>query len=231
VTGNATWSVLKTTSSTSASDTHKKNLVHPRELAEQACHIEIDLLKEPIGKQDQYIAAYGGLQFIEFHPDESVFIQPIPCTRELRSELASRLLMLYTGLARAGDGVLGTQQSNTEKDGETFAVLQKMRDYADALRERLCAGQLDGFGEVLHEGWMLKRTLAEGITSAAIDEWYGRARRYGAIGGKLLGAGGGGFLLLYAHPGRHAEICAALPELRPMPFALEPQGSRIIFIE
>jgi D-glycero-alpha-D-manno-heptose-7-phosphate kinase len=110
-------------------------------------------------------------------------------------------------------------------------MLQRMRDYADALRERLCAGNLDGFGEVLHQGWMLKRALADGITTEAIDDWYQRARRHGAIGGKLLGAGGGGFLLLYAHPDRHAEIRAALPELRPMPLSLEPQGSRIIFIE
>ena len=206
-------------------------LVNAERLAAEACRIEIEICGKPIGKQDQYIAAYGGLQFMEFNPDESVFTEPIPCTREVRRELAGSLLMLYTGLTRSAADVLGAQRSNTEKNGETFAVLQRMRDYADALRERLCAGNLDGFGEVLHEGWMLKRTLADGITSAAIDDWYGRARRHGAVGGKLLGAGGGGFLLLYAHPERHAEICAALPELRPMPFSLEPQGSRIIFIE
>jgi D-glycero-alpha-D-manno-heptose-7-phosphate kinase len=206
-------------------------LVNAERLATEACRIEIEICGKPIGKQDQYIAAHGGLQFMEFNADESVFIEPIPCTRELRRELAGSLLMLYTGLTRATDDVLDLQRRNTEKNGETFAVLQRMRDYADALRERLCAGNLDGFGEVLHEGWMLKRTLADGITSSAIDEWYQRARRHGAVGGKLLGAGGGGFLLLYAHPDRHAEIQAALPELRPMPFSLEPQGSRIIFIE
>lgn len=206
-------------------------LVSAERLASEACRIEIEICGKPIGKQDQYMAAYGGLQFIEFNPDESVFAQPIPCTRELTRELARRLLMLYTGLTRSADDVLGTQRTNTERNGETFAVLRRMRDYADALRARLCAGNLDGFGELLHEGWMLKRTLAAGITSAAIDGWYDRARRHGAVGGKLLGAGGGGFLLLYAHPDRHAEIRAALPELRPMPFSFEPQGSRIIFIE
>ena len=176
-------------------------LVSAERLAAEACRIEIEICGKPIGKQDQYIAAHGGLQFIEFHPDESVCTQPIPCTRELRRELAGRLLMLYTGLTRSADDVLGTQRENTERGGETFAVLRRMRDCADALRERLCAGHLDGFGEVLHEGWMLKRTLAEGITSTAIDDWYERARRHGAVGGKLLGAGGGGFLLALRAPG------------------------------
>lgn len=206
-------------------------LVSAERLAAEACRIEIDICGKPVGKQDQYVAAHGGLQFIEFYPDGSVLVQPMPCTRELRRELASRLLMLYTGLTRPAEGVLEAQRSNTASSRETFATLRTMRDCADALRERLCSANLDGFGEVLHEGWMLKRTLAEGITSAAIDDWYARARRHGAIGGKLLGAGGRGFLLLYAHPDRHAEIRAALPELRPMPFSLEPQGSRIIFIE
>jgi D-glycero-alpha-D-manno-heptose-7-phosphate kinase len=206
-------------------------LASAERLAAEACRVEIDICGKPIGKQDQYIAAHGGLQFIEFHPDESVCAQPMPCTRELRHELARRLLMLYTGLTRPAEDVLARQRTNTEADGETFAVLRKMRDYADLLRERLCAGDLDALGEVLHEGWMLKRTLAEGITSTAIDRWYERARAHGAIGGKLLGAGGGGFLLLYAHPDRHAEICAAVPELRPLPFSIEPLGSRIIFIE
>ena len=206
-------------------------LMSAERLAAEACHIEIEICGKPIGKQDQYIAAHGGLQFIEFSSDESVCTQPIPCPGTVRRELASRLLMLYTGVTRAAEDVLGAQRANTEQGGETMAVLRRMRAYADALRERLCAGHLDGFGELLHEGWMLKRTLAEGITSAAIDAWYDRARRHGAIGGKLLGAGGGGFLLLYAPPERHAEICAALPELRPLPVSIEPQGSRIIFIE
>jgi D-glycero-alpha-D-manno-heptose-7-phosphate kinase len=206
-------------------------LANAERLAAEACRIEIEVCGKPIGKQDQYIAAYGGLQFIEFNRDETVFTDPIPCARELKQRLQGSLLMLYTGLTRSANAVLGEQQSNTENNRETFAVLTRMRDLADALREQLCAGDLDGFGGLLHEGWMLKRTLASGVTSPAIDEWYERARRHGAIGGKLLGAGGGGFLLLYAHPDRHQGICRALPELRPMPFALEPQGSKIIFIE
>jgi D-glycero-alpha-D-manno-heptose-7-phosphate kinase len=206
-------------------------LVKAERLAAEASRIEIDICGKPIGKQDQYIAAYGGMEFIEFNPDESVFIEPLPCTCELKFQLQNSLLMLYTGLTRSANDVLGTQQHNTTNNSDTFAVLKKMRDQANALRDQLCSGNLDGFGELLHEGWMLKRTLSEGITSPAIDLWYERARANGAIGGKLLGAGGGGFLLLYAHPDRHADICRMLPELRPLEFQFEPQGSKIIFIE
>jgi D-glycero-alpha-D-manno-heptose-7-phosphate kinase len=206
-------------------------LVKAEQLASEACRIEIDICGKPIGKQDQYIAAYGGLQFIQFNPDDSVFTDPIPCARPLRAQLEQSLLMLYTGVTRSANNVLDEQSRNTSTNADTFAVLQRMRDQADALRAQLCEGNLDGFGEVLHEGWQLKRTLASGISSPAIDGWYERARQHGAVGGKLLGAGGGGFLLLYAHPDRHEEIRRALPELRPMPFRFEPQGSKIIFIE
>ena len=206
-------------------------VVGAERLADEACRIEIEICGKPIGKQDQYIAAYGGLQHIQFNPDESVFVDPIPCRRELREHLQSCLLMLYTGLTRSANDVLSEQRRNTEQNGTAAEGLRKMRDLADQLRETLCAGNLDGFGEVLHAGWMLKRTLAAGISSPASDGWYDLARRHGAVGGKLLGAGGGGFLLLYAHPDRHAEIAGSLPELRPIPFRFEPQGSKIIFIE
>ena len=206
-------------------------LVSAERLADEACRIEIELCGKPIGKQDQYIAAYGGMQHIQFNPDESVFVDPLPCRKELREQLQSSLLMLYTGLTRSANDVLSEQRKNTEQSGETMDGLRSMRDLADQLRESLCAGNLDGFGEMLHAGWMLKRTLAAGISSPSIDSWYELARKNGAIGGKLLGAGGGGFLLLYAHPDRHAGLIRTLPELRPIPFRFEPQGSKIIFIE
>lgn len=206
-------------------------LVSAERLADEACRIEIDLCGKPIGKQDQYIAAYGGMQHIQFNPDDSVFVDPLPCHRELREQLQSSLLMLYTGLTRSANDVLSEQRKNTEQNGVTVDGLRAMRDLADQLRESLCAGNLDGFGEVLHAGWMLKRTLAAGISSPSIDGWYELARKNGAIGGKLLGAGGGGFLLLYAHPDRHAGLIRTLPQLRPIPLRFEPQGSKIIFIE
>ena len=206
-------------------------LVNAERLATEACRIEIEICGKPIGKQDQYIAAYGGLQFMEFNADESVFIEPIPCTRELRRELAGSLLMLYTGLTRATDDVLDLQRRNTEKNGETFAVLQRMRDYADALRERLCAGNLDGFGEVLHEGWMLKRTLADGITSRRSTSGTGGRGAMARSGASCSAPEAGASCYSTRTRTATRRSSAALPELRPMPFSLEPQGSRIIFIE
>ena len=206
-------------------------MVNAERLAAEACRIEIEICGKPIGKQDQYIAAYGGLQFIQFNADESVFVDPIPCDREFREQLQRNLLMLYSGITRSADEILGEQSRNTEQNGTAMIGLKKICELADQLRECLCSGQLDGFGEILHLGWTLKKTLASGISNPEIDSWYDKARRHGAIGGKLLGAGGGGFLLLYAHPDCHAEICRALPELKPMPFRFAPQGSKIIFIE
>lgn len=206
-------------------------MVNAERLAAEACRIEIEICGKPIGKQDQYIAAYGGWQFIQFNADETVFVDPIPCDREFREQLQRNLLMLYSGITRSADEILGEQTGNIERNGTAMIGLMKICELANQLRECLCSGHLDGFGEVLHQGWTLKKTLASGISNPEIDRWYDKARRHGAIGGKLLGAGGGGFLLLYAHPDCHAEICRALPELKPMPFRFEPQGSKIIFIE
>lgn len=200
-------------------------------LAEEACEIEIARCGKPIGKQDQYIAAFGGLQYIQFNPDHSVFVDPIICGPETKQRLQSRLLMLYTGLVRSADDVLREQRANTESDQERRLALRAMTQLAQDLSKALSHDELDTFGEILHEGWMRKRGLASKISNSAIDEWYERARRHGAAGGKLLGAGGGGFLLLYAPPDRHHEIAAALPELRAVPFRFEPQGSRIIYVE
>lgn len=206
-------------------------LTNAERLAAEACRIEIEICGKPIGKQDQYIAAYGGLQFIQFNPDQSVFTDPVPCERGLRERLEKNLLLLYTGVTRSATDVLEEQSRNTEQNGATMEGLLRMRNLADQLRDCLCSGKLDGFGETLHAGWMLKKGLATGISNPEIDAWYDKARCCGAIGGKLLGAGGGGFLLLYAHPDCHAGIGRALPELRPVEFRFEPQGSKIIFIE
>lgn len=200
-------------------------------LAREACRIEIDRCGAPIGKQDQYIAAYGGLQFIQFHPDETVSVDPVICTPATRRRLESRLIMLYTGTTRQTADVLREQRANTERDDARRRDLRQMVALAHDLRGALSADDLAAFGEILHEGWMRKRKLASGISSQRIDDWYERGRAAGAAGGKILGAGGGGFLLLYAHEERHAAIRAALPELRQVPIAFEPQGSKIIYIE
>jgi len=200
-------------------------------LARGASFIEIERCGAPIGKQDQYIAAFGGFQLIQFNPDETVFVDPVICRHETKVLLQRRLLMLYTGQTRQANAVLREQQANTERDKARRSSVRRMVELAYELRRALLDDNLDVFGEGLHEGWLRKRELASGITSAQIDNWYERARAAGACGGKILGAGGGGFLLLYAPEERHPDILAALPELRAIPLRFEPQGSKIIYVE
>lgn len=200
-------------------------------LAREACYIEIERCDLPAGKQDQYIAAYGGLKYTRFNPDGSVFTDPVICQPETRQQLQKRLLLLYTGLTRRSTNILSEQAHNTKNDVSKRDGLRRMVILAEQLYNALTHNDLDGFGELLHAGWTEKRRLANGITRPCIDEWYETARAHGAIGGKILGAGGGGFLLLYAPVERHKEICQALPELRPVSFSFEPQGSKLIYVE
>jgi len=198
-------------------------------LASQACEIEIERCGKPIGKQDQYIAAYGGLQFIRFQPDGTVFVDPVTCLPETKQKLECNLLMLYTGLTRSTDVILEEQSRNMQQR-QYKGIVVRLARLAYELFDVLTSDRLDEFGEVLHLSWQLKRQLASGISNSSIDTWYESARAHGAIGGKILGAGGGGFLLLYAPVERHAEICRALPELMPVAFKFAPQGSKIIFV-
>jgi len=199
-----------------------------RELAEQACCIEVEILGEPIGKQDQYAAAYGGLNHIRFRPDEAVFVDPVITTPEVREELDANLLLFYTGATRSASGILKGQQDGTEAKRD---VLAKMRGIAEEMACALQNGRrLNDFGGLLHEAWQLKRSVADGITNPDIDRWYEAARDAGALGGKLLGAGGGGFLLFFVERQNQGALRRALADLRELPFALEPQGSKIIYI-
>jgi D-glycero-alpha-D-manno-heptose-7-phosphate kinase len=199
-------------------------------LAREACEIEIERCGRPIGRQDQYIAAYGGLKYIRFEPGGNVVVEPIICSPATRRSLQDHLLLLYTGQTRLAETILAAQSRNLSSP-QTRSGLRRMVEIAHAMREALNADCLDDFGELLHENWLEKRRLADGISSGELDARYEAARRAGALGGKILGAGGGGFLLLYAPPHRHDAIAAALPELRRTGFRFEPQGSRLIFIE
>jgi D-glycero-alpha-D-manno-heptose-7-phosphate kinase len=200
----------------------------PERLAQEACEIEIDIVGEPIGKQDQYIASYGGLQHIRFKPDESVFVDPVVCTAEFKRTLSDRLLLFYTGITRPASEILTEQKKET---GNKIEFLRKMAHLAGEIRRVFQEGRdLDEFGELLHDGWMLKRELASGITNELIDAAYERARQAGAVGGKILGAGGGGFLLVYAREDEHPAIRKALADLREVPFDLEPQGTKIVHV-
>ena len=209
---------------------YKKEYAPAEDLAREACEVEIDILKEPIGKQDQYASAYGGFNFIRFHQDGRVSVDPIICLKETRKRLEKNLLMLYTGKTRSASNVLADQKKNTENDSQKFKIMQAMVKLAHVLREELQKNNLDSFGEILHKNWILKKQMAGGISNPEIDRWYDLGLKNGAIGGKILGAGGGGFLIFYAPEEKHEQIVNALPELRPIDFDFEYQGSKIIFI-
>jgi D-glycero-alpha-D-manno-heptose-7-phosphate kinase len=207
---------------------HRHRVVSPQLLAEQACQIEIDVLGKPIGRQDQYAAAFGSVNYIRFNPDHSVDVEPVPCRAETLAELEQRILLAYTGQTRDANQILEKQSSSTT---DKLGVLRAMRDLANEMRHALAGeGDLDRFAGLLHDGWELKRSLGFGISNDQINDWYAAARRAGAGGGKVLGAGGGGFLLLIAPPWRHRAIREALGRPRELPFRIARNGSRIIFI-
>jgi len=200
------------------------------QLAREACEIEIERCQEPIGKQDQYAAAFGGLNFIRFNPDDSVVVEPIICKRQTLEQIQSNLLTFYTGITRRASNILRDQQMAVASEEKKQKVLRRMTKLAGQLVSDLQANKADAFGETIHEGWMLKKGLASGISTGLINDWYTRARKAGAIGGKLLGAGAGGFLLFYAPRERHEAIAQSLRELRRVDFRFEPRGSSIIFV-
>jgi len=199
------------------------------QLAREACEIEIERCGEPIGKQDQYAAAYGGLNLIRFNQDDTVAVEPVICRRETLQELQSRIIVFYTGVTRSASGILKHQSAALATEKKKCDVTRKMVQLAHDLCRELRANNAACFGEIIHEGWLLKKSLTAGITTDAIDGWYEKARRAGAVGGKLLGAGTGGFMMFDAPPDRHEAITRAVG-LRRTDFKFEPQGSRIIFV-
>lgn len=206
-----------------------RNLLTSREqLAEESCAIEIDRLGKPIGRQDQYAAAFGGLNYIRFNPGHTVDVEPVPVRCEVLEEMERSMMLLYTNGTRNADGILSKQSEGTR---DRMPVLRRMRDLADAMRVALTGpGDLDEFARLLHQGWELKRSLGFGISDERIDGWYDDARAAGALGGKLLGAGGAGFLLLFAPPDRHDRIRETLGYPRELAFSIDPRGSRVVFI-
>ena len=208
---------------------YRHRVVTAQLLAEQACRIELDILNKPIGRQDQYAAAFGGINYIRFNSDDSVDVNPVPCCREILTELERRTLLLYTGQTRDANRILEQQSSGT---AERMGVLRQMRNLAASMRLALTGeGDLDQFASLLHEGWELKRSLGFGISNDKVNKWYETARKAGAVGGKLLGAGGDGFLLLIAPPWRHGTIREALNRPKELPFRIARHGSRNIFIQ
>ena len=209
---------------------YKGVLKSAEELAREACHIEIDILGEPAGKQDQYIAAYGGLRYIQFNPDETVFTEPIIYARKSKEELSRSLLLFYTGDTRDARSILEQQKTNISQPDKAVS-LKKMRDLALELKGSLNSNASPGIlGKFLHDGWQLKKQLAGDISNDKIDGYYQKAMSAGALGGKILGAGGGGFLLLYCPMEKQPEVQQALGGLALTRFSLEPEGSKIIYV-
>src|SRR5262249_55543500 len=198
--------------------TYKKNLVHPHELAEQACHIEIDLLNEPIGKQDQYIAAYGGITCFEFGTDGSVAACPLAISEETLFNLEDNLLLFFTGYSRSASTVLKEQDDKSRRaDREMTENLHFIKELAFSTKHALEHGDVSEFGRLMNIHWEHKRRRSAGMSNDRIDEWYACALSNGASGGKLIGAGGGGFLMFYAEDKarlRHAMLEQGLKEVR-----------------
>jgi len=198
----------------------------PEELAREACDLEIDALQRPIGKQDQYIAAYGGIRHILFNSDDTVEVKPVPLTKEALQTLSERLMLFYTGMTRSSVDILTEQKRRMH---ERLALLDQMNRLVPQLKECMLNGVGPEFGELLDRNWRWKKQLASRITNAEIDAYYERALQAGAVGGKICGAGGGGFLLLYCPSERGTAVREAVRPLRHVPFQFESSGSRLIF--
>lgn len=201
-------------------------IVSMERLAKEACEIEIGKLNKPIGIQDQYIAAYGNLRFFEFLPDGHVRVEKLNLQPDFRRALNDCFLLFFTGINRQAGSVLKEQKQNIK---DRMTVLREIRDMAYQAKRELEAGNSDSFGALLHHSWQLKKRMAGQISNGTIDEMYDAARRAGARGGKITGAGGGGFLLLYAPYEKHGAVREALAGLQELPFRLEKDGSKVIF--
>ena len=206
---------------------YRGQLKDPAELAEEACRIEIDRLKGTLGKQDQYIAAFGGVQYFEFRPDDTVRVAPIPLSTADREALSDHLSLFYTGVTRRAEGILKQQSARTEVNRES---LTRMRELASVARDAIASRSWERLGGVLDEGWRLKRGLSNGISNDTIDQQYAAARAAGAWGGKITGAGGGGFLLLLHPPEQSRQIADAMSPMRRLSVRITPEGSRILFV-
>jgi D-glycero-alpha-D-manno-heptose-7-phosphate kinase len=209
----------------------KGEMVGPMDLGREATRVEQDLIGERVGCQDQYICALGGLRMLEFQTDGAVRAEPLPVTRERIQAIEERLLLFYTGISRTAHEILGEQIERTQEGSITSELASLGGLVRDAAAVVCGDGDLRLFGDLLHQGWLLKRSFSSRISTDRIDEHYSRARAAGAIGGKLLGAGGGGFLLFFVEPERQAGVREALRDLKEVPFRFERQGTTLVFYD
>jgi D-glycero-alpha-D-manno-heptose-7-phosphate kinase len=201
-------------------------LISAEMLAEQACEIEITALGKPIGIQDQYIAALGGFRLMEFMCNGTVRSERIHLSPQVARQLNENTMLFFTGMTRRSETILREQKQNIQ---DRQAILCEMKQMARTARDALVAGSVDSVGELLHQGWQLKKQLARDISNGMLDEAYLAARQAGALGGKVTGAGGGGFLLLYCQHGKQDAVRSALSGMQELPFRMEADGSKVIF--
>ena len=205
------------------------NRIGDHELAEEACAIEIDHLDQPVGKQDQYIAVFGGLTCFELHPDDSVSVTSLAVSPETLWDLSENLLMFFTGYSRAAASVLADQRQRSERDDRAMLDnLSFIKDTGYEIRKRLEDGDTAGFAALMHEHWMRKRARSDGMTNESINRWYDLALASGALGGKLVGAGGGGFLLFYASDPARLRAAMSREGLAEVRFGFDLDGSTVL---
>ena len=207
----------------------KGEMVTKHILASEAAHIEVDILGRTMGKQDHYASSYGNFNVFTFNSDEVVSTEPVLCANRVKDNLEKNLMLFYTSLKRDASAILKSQEEQTDKK---FNSLRKLQALVEPLRGVLSKGKnLNQFGEILHEGWILKRQLTEDISSSTIDSYYKKARNAGAIGGKILGAGGGGFFLYYVPRGKQKQVKNALKDLYYLPVQFDSSGTRITYYD
>ncbi len=206
---------------------YKNQTVSPEKLAQDACKIEIDILKRPIGKQDQYASAYGGLNFIKFNPDESVSVKSLKIKKEIREKLNSNLLMFNTGLNVQSSVVLNEQKNRIKNNYELLSGVVKL---SQVLEKNLNKQNINDFGQILHRNWLLKKQFAAKVSNSIIDSYYNLALEAGASGGKILGSGGGGYLLFHCNSEKSKkQVKRALAGLEELNFKFAPVGSEIVY--
>ena len=208
---------------------HRHRLLHPSDLARLACEIEIDRLREPVGKQDQYIAAYGGVTRFHFHPDDTVEAEPLGISMDTLWDLEDNLLLFFTGFSRRAGSILKDQDTRTQDlDPEMLQNLHYVKDLGVRSAQALLDGNTALFGELLHEHWEHKKRRSKGMSNPQIDEWYEVGRANGAIGGKLVGAGGGGFLMFYAEDRKRLRQAMARAGLDEVRFRFDFEGTKVL---
>ncbi len=208
----------------------KREYISDEEVARAACHMEIDVLKNPIGKQDQYAAAYGGLNYYQFNKDGSVFVEPVLMSKEAFNQLEKNLIMLYVGGEHSASEILKEQSKNMTSAKDKEEGQKRIVELTHKLKYQLEHDNIDAVGEILHENWLIKKTLASGISNPKFDEWYDLALANGATGGKILGAGGSGFFLFYVPEEKQEKFRKAMKDLPEMEFKFDHQGTTVIFV-